>query len=470
MTAALARARGIAASPLLGVAVVGLIGFLARLPFIFDRRGLVYYPDMASYFRVSDALLRGELFYRGSGVQRSIGYPVFVLIADILPGRREANVVLVQHLLGIAFAVGVFLVARRYFGVVAAWLSSIMVALSPLTIRAEDDALADFSMALALFAAGAAIAFVALKRPEHLSRRWFAGLGAVIAFVAIMKPAGLFVLFAPLLAFAAARWPWRQIVRGQALVVATVLLVLSPWIVHGLIRYGSPSISDQSGVTLFSRVFEDDQRPIPQDTQWGVIAEQARVAEMNKEGFRVHSAVSAAIAAQGVASDDVPAIMRELAVEAIKEYPFEYARLTVKGTDNYLDETHRDGRFDLSFRVAESEMEATKADISNKLLEIHRGMVEVWWFVGLNGALALVALVAGPRRSRVAAASFAAIWVLSALGTSATHGGNFRYWGHLVPITTMLVIAGATGIAGAIWRDRRRRAERATDVAPSSSP
>ena len=77
---------------------------------------------------------------------------------------------LVQHLIGVALTVAVFLSSWRLFGRLAAVPAGLLVATSPALIFLEDEPLPDFLFGALVAAAALLLAFVAVRGATRAAR------------------------------------------------------------------------------------------------------------------------------------------------------------------------------------------------------------------------------------------------------------------------------------------------------------
>jgi 4-amino-4-deoxy-L-arabinose transferase-like glycosyltransferase len=439
-------------SPWPGVVAIAVVALLVRWPVIVGRVNpfpvggdTLGYLGQASHFFWTGAFPKGT--------PAMPGYPLFAVVAGWLPGDTEEGLAVVQHLLGAGLAVATFVIAWRWLDRVTAWTAGFLVATAPLLYAAEDEALPDVLLGTLFTAFAVLLAATALRGTERA--RWFhaAGLGVVAGAAALVKPSGQVLVLAVPIALLAASWPWRRALRAWLVALAAFAVVVSPWLVHNWSQFGQPSISDQSGLTLFNRVFEIDARPVPREGNAGWIAAQEQqrlVWQQPPTGERLHVVVAARLQAElGLTRVEAIRNMRRLAIVAIRDYPADYAWRTLRGTRRYLDEA----RFNRAWTVAIQPRAGTQSvAIPKALWRTFDRVTPVWWVLTLAGYAALLGLVLGPWRRRVVVASLLTVWGLIALSTVAMHGGLPRYSAQLLPLTFLLTIAGATAGARALIR------------------
>src|SRR4051812_1236015 len=161
-----------------------LVGFFMRWPFIHGRVSPQLGTDSIAYFAITDGMKAGH-FFAASGTDRGApGYSMFIWLTDQLGGVREVNLVLAQHVLGIAVAGAVFLWAWRRIDPVTAILSGTLLAIAPTLFVSEDEALPDFLLGALMIAFVIVLAAVALRPPEQRRWWWMVGAGLILGFAA----------------------------------------------------------------------------------------------------------------------------------------------------------------------------------------------------------------------------------------------------------------------------------------------
>jgi hypothetical protein len=405
-------------------------------------------PDSQAYFRIADGLRHGHLFI-ASGTERGPGYGAFIALAELLPGPAEHNVVFAQHLVGTLLAIGVLVWAWRALGPVAAIAAGLVLALSPLLFAIEDDTLPDLLLGALLLVLAIVLGRIAQRGARGTRWFWIGAAGLLLGFSALVKPVAEAALVAPLVVFAASGWGRREMLRGTALVAAGFVVAVAPFAIHSTIRFGEPSLTSNSGDTLFARVFETDARPIPLDTADGRLVAAAIAGE---PGVRPYITARVALAnASGGDFRRAERRERALALHAIGKYPFAYAWKTLALSDHFLVQGYASAHL---VDVFHPRAGASSTGLSGVLFEAGGWLARRWWMLSLHGFAFLLALVLGPWRRRVACVALAAVGVPVALLTAAAHGGLPRCSWSLLPITYTAGIAGITAAAAAIWRGR----------------
>lgn len=430
----------------------------ARLPFVLARHSPPDQPDTIVYFAVADHLRAGELFFQDV-LTRGPGYSYFVVLVDALPLGREPAIALVQHLLGVALIVAVVRFAWRRFGAWTASLTGLLMATSPLLFVIEDDALPDFLFGALVLAFVIALTLLVERRPAA----WWsmAPVGALIGAAALVKPVGQLLVVAAAIVLVLAGWRGRALARDVALVVVGCLIVLGPWLVHGLVRYGSPTLSAQGSLTLFNRVYEVDHRPLPQDTRDGrIVADAVR----RQPDQRPHAIAFTTLERDRDDNRAALSALRTLALEGIADYPAEYALDTLTGVRRFSTDLKADADDGDPYEPRAGPLGAS---VPRFLWRLGAIASQVWWIVTLFGLTGIATVLVGPRERRLVAMVLLTTWLVLALATVASHGGLPRYSMQLAPITWMLSWAGLTGLVAAAWGRFRPSSGRLSDVAGS---
>jgi hypothetical protein len=422
-----------------------------RWPFMFSRASPQLAPDTIGYFAIADRMGEGQVFFANS-TYRGPGYATFILLTDLLPGSREANLTFGQHVLGIALVVGILVWAWRALGPVTATLASISLAVSPLLFIIEDEALPDFLLGALVTVFAILLARVALQSPG--ARRWLPlAAGVVLGCATLTKPVAQAALLAPPLTLAFARWPRRDILRTSLVVLAGFAVPVLPFVVHSAIRFGETSLTRESGVTLFVREFEIGGRPIPADTRNGKIVADA-VAAAAAQGLNQRSYITGldALRKAGLSDREAQQAERGIALHDIRKQPFGYTWKTIQLSDRFLYEARGTKQLaePLLPRAGDN-----ATGLTEWLWSVGEWFSNRWWMFSIHGFAFLLALLIGPQRRRVICAALASVGALIALATAATHGGLPRYSWSLLPLTYVVGWAGAVSGAIALWRGAR---------------
>ncbi|MBA3261347.1 MAG: glycosyltransferase family 39 protein [Thermoleophilaceae bacterium] len=215
--------------------------------------------DGPTYFTIAHSPLDGNGL--AGNDYRTPGYPIAItpaLLADRVLGRGEAELVLgAQDLLGVLLAVGMLLVGARYFRLWVGVAAGMLAALSPVLLTLERLTYPDLMYGCGLFAGAVLLAEAAVRGGD---RRRLAASGIAFGLTAYVKPAAQALMIAPLLVLLLSTRSLRRAAIGGAVAAAVMLLTMSPWLIHNAAK-GTAGMSEQSGLTLFYRAFDDDRYP-----------------------------------------------------------------------------------------------------------------------------------------------------------------------------------------------------------------
>ncbi|GAC1408772.1 MAG: hypothetical protein NVSMB57_00540 [Actinomycetota bacterium] len=139
---------------------------------------LLFYGDSFSYINNAAHLHPGQI--------RPIGYPVFLRLLG-LPGASLFRVVVVQHLLGLALGIALYLLCRRL--TLAPWVAALAAA--PILLDGYQVNIEHFVMAETVFDAlvvGALLLLTWRTKPKT----WVCGIaGVLMAFATLTRAAGI---------------------------------------------------------------------------------------------------------------------------------------------------------------------------------------------------------------------------------------------------------------------------------------
>ena len=432
---------------------IGGVAVLVRLPLMFGTHEQTA-PDSKHYFDAASAIASIDGL---PGYFYGPGYSIFIGLLSVLPGREEDIVSVVQHLLGAGLTVAVFFAARRWFGLLAASVAASFAALGPVMLFHEHSLLPDFLFGLLVFA-GALLLAEACTRGGDLVRL-LAAAGLVFGVATWVKPAGQFLFFAAPLPLLFATREWRRALRGSAIVAGMLLLTITPWIVRNAIAHDYAGMSIQSGSTLFNRAFEVSELPIPPSEEHGALAKRVRAKAQQRPRARFHYEFHQALVNDaGLSDSEALCEQRSMALHAIRTNPGAYATDSVTLlAESLQDISNFEGRASAEAKLADSPIPSA---VRTALLDLAGAITDIWWILCLQGFAAVLVLVTGDSRRRAAGAALISVWLVVALGTVLTHGGQWRYSMQLAPLTLILASAGCAILVTGV-RDRLRRARSA---------
>src|SRR5581483_5405388 len=223
MRARVTAARGRLSAPLFWCAAAGIaVGAIVLRVFVMVAYfpANLSYPDEASYVTAA----AGKLF---SNPFRPAGYSLFLRAAHLFSANLQVTVV-IQHLVGLATAVLVYLLARRIG--VRRWLALIpaaAVGLSGDELYLEHVLLAD-GLFLSLLVCSCYCAVRAYQSQARARVVWLAAAAAVVASLATVRTVGVVlvpVLIVWVLLTGGPGWGARVRLAGVCCVVSGLVLV-----------------------------------------------------------------------------------------------------------------------------------------------------------------------------------------------------------------------------------------------------
>ena len=245
--------------------IVGVAALIARLPLLVVGRSVTPGGDAAG-LTTAKQIGMGEFI----GMFRTPGYPLFVWLCGLLPGSTMDGVAIVQHLIGIALAIGLTAFGWRVFSPATGVMVGVIAAISTPLLASEDQLLADFLFS-ALVLAGAMVLAACVRRPDTERVRTLIAVGVLLAMATYVKPVGQGLILAAPIIMAFTSLDLRRTARATAVVGLTMVLLLGPWAIRNALVDDDFGLTNQLGVTLFNRAFEVEHLPIPDgDPQSGL--------------------------------------------------------------------------------------------------------------------------------------------------------------------------------------------------------
>src|SRR3990172_5556546 len=149
------------------LSILVFLSFLFR--FLLAGRDVVY-PDSCLYLSYAKSILTGKFSFNFSGGVETVLPPLYSLsdaVFTFLTGNFETAGVLVSAIAGALLIVPVFYLAKDIYNETAAWISSVLVFLSPVFIHWSGAMLTE-SLFITLFISGIALGWHALERRSKL--------------------------------------------------------------------------------------------------------------------------------------------------------------------------------------------------------------------------------------------------------------------------------------------------------------
>jgi 4-amino-4-deoxy-L-arabinose transferase-like glycosyltransferase len=427
-------------------------------------------PDAFSYLDAAGS----DLF---KYAERPSGYPIFLRVADWGLFGHFPLLVALQHLLGLAAGVLIYLTAVR-FGAsrVLALAAAAVVLLTGDQIFFEHAVLSEALFGFLVLAS----VYCAARTLDPGALPWAVAAGALLAAAATVRTVGLFML--PLLAlWLVLTQPGRFRVRAVPVLacVLSAVVVAGAYVVAQRDATGFTGFARTTGWSLYSRVahFADCSKFTPPEGTAGLCEPDVPSDERPGATFYHHDSRSPAWQVFGPPPNGNEQL-RTFAREVIINQPFAYARTVVKDALRYIDPDigryrpyNGTGPGGLSFK----DPNPAYLDRSLEQIRLHwhsvsfhdrfggalRGYQDVIRVHGyLLPLLALVALVGLWPATRRERAGIALMLGFTAIAVAVPSATLFYSWRYLVPLLPLLVAAAALGVGALLrrWADRGQRA------------
>jgi 4-amino-4-deoxy-L-arabinose transferase-like glycosyltransferase len=432
------------------VLLIAGIALAVRLPLIAVSGSVSYAGDTAEYMQLADQITRGHF----ATDYRMPGYPLFIAFVDLLPGDRAGAVVTIQHLIGVAVVAAIVYFGSRWLGRAAAVTAGLLAAITPVMLGLEHMLQPDFLFATWMLA-GSILLVLALSPPRP-SVSLLLATAAALAAATYVKPVGAAAIAGVVLGALAGTRSLRQTALAGAVVAGMMALLLVPWAARNEIAHGHFTLSTQGGQTLFKRVFDVDRRPIPTSTADGRLVARLKSEKARRRDHReLNSYVSEELQRHGYSPDGAVAVERRVAVTAIEDAPFAYLAATPARVSDFLTDLNSFSYGDATGGENTSGFDPSEKPAPLRLaiqvwFGVGKALSEAWWILSLHVVAGLLILLSWKRRTRVAAAVMASLWLSIALATALSHGGLRRYSAQMAPEAWLLGAAGATLVVGAL--------------------
>ena len=234
----------------LAIAAVVGFGLVARGIFVLALPPLLHL-DSDSYFEITQRLWNGEGF--GDLSRRAPLYPLFLWLAARSGVAGLLPAVLMQHLLGVATVVLLYLLARRLLPIrmrPVAVITGLVLAVIPYPILIEQSVLSE-SLFLFLLAA-AAYLLLAWRQEERPRSAVFCG--ALLAAAALTRPVavGIFPLWAAMLILLDRKRGWKRTAGFLLRAGLAWAVLLLPLLVRNSVVMDSFALERSLGRNLIS--------------------------------------------------------------------------------------------------------------------------------------------------------------------------------------------------------------------------
>lgn len=271
-----------------------VLAFLLRIGALIVSPDYVPLFDAAEHQRIAASLAAGSGYPESPFVQEggpsaftAPGYPGLLAILYWVVGDSVTAGRILQAVIGTACVALLSLIAAQIWGRRAAVVTAFVAAVCPFLIA---PGLALLSEPLFIFFVLASISAALHGRRSANRARWAIGVGVLLGLAILVRPNGLPVVLALAFAF----WPANGASIGRrllepAIVVAAVLVVLSPWIIRNAVVLGELTLSTRDGQAIartYNEVAElSDPPSLPHDSPASIeVTETPGISEAEATG------------------------------------------------------------------------------------------------------------------------------------------------------------------------------------------
>lgn len=424
-------------------------------------------PDSSYYLATAHGILHGSGYASNF---RPPGYPTLLALFELFGANPATAVVVFQNLIGMALPGLVLFAGWRYFHPVAGIVGGFLAAASPLAIALEQFVLTDYLFSVLLFAATLLLIEAASRlRPDGRPPwRWLVAAGALYGIGTLFRPNGIYAVAAIPAVLLLVGPRWKPALRASGIAVSVLIVVIAPWCLHNLIRFGNPNVASESGQSLYGRAVSYDQQPPPGNSPAAQIARSIyNTADPNKVEAAVGTTagvVRALTLRLDLSNDEALGTMQELALESIKSHPVAYARdsLSILGRfqgvyypRTLFGNSHDDqiSAVNEYLRGLDSgDKEAPDSALTRGPWQVAQALTELLFLVTIGGALPLILPFVGDRGGRVAGTTLLVVGLLGILVITLTARFELRHAIVFAPFVWVLapasVFVGARTIVG----------------------
>ncbi|HZO28869.1 MAG TPA: glycosyltransferase family 39 protein [Chloroflexota bacterium] len=312
------------------LALIGVVAGVLRLAFLY-RVPVILTGDSQSHYLPGYDLAFGNQFE--PELRRPPGYAGFVAGTILLLGEELRALAFVQHVLGVATAMLIYLLGLLTFGRMAGLVAGLLVALNGALVLSSQSVMTETLFTFLLVAT--LMALLLAGRSGHWGWALLAGIG--LGAASLTRPvAQALVILVPLAFLVYTRGPW-PILRGICLVVFGFAIVLAPWMVRNLAEHGTLSAAGGLGRSLVARTIKydegyfDQSRPAADGDQKAEVRQFIRGKRNTIRNSRsVRSTQAGLMKEFGMTQAESDRWMRVVATEAILERPAYYVEGSLK--------------------------------------------------------------------------------------------------------------------------------------------
>ena len=393
----------------LDLAIVFAVAVLTNFAYLILSNGDFYYPDSFTYLAPARSMLSGAGFLDDSNLVETIRTPAYPLLLALF-GARTLPIIILQHLINVALALGIYIfAASRTANRLIALVASLLFAIDVPTIHYANKVLTETTFAALLYV----LFLLALHRPNVIA------LGLLTGVLVLVRPIAIF-FFVPLAIVLAI---WHKSARYLATFTLLALLPPVAWAARNKVQTGVFSVSSIGNINLLSQraagalAIEDEG-----DFRQALTDEESALTDEANDWIQQTLHIPDA--------EELPVAVRAkyyaaYGVPVIREHWLSFVQLTIRGVlVNFVD-SDWDAVWDIS-------------QISPDVLRLTLGLIPV-----IILAFATVGVIDLWRSDR-ALALLIIVVVVYFIGISAGGEAESRF---RVPVVPQLAIAAGVGVA-----------------------
>ena len=393
----------------LDLAIVFAVAVLTNFAYLILSNGDFYYPDSFTYLAPARSMLSGAGFLDDSNLVETIRTPAYPLLLALF-GARTLPIIILQHLINVALALGIYIfAASRTANRLIALVASLLFAIDVPTIHYANKVLTETTFAALLYV----LFLLALHRPNVVA------LGLLTGVLVLVRPIAIF-FFVPLAIVLAI---WHKSARYLATFTLLALLPPVAWAARNKVQTGVFSVSSIGNINLLSQraagalAIEDEG-----DFRQALTDEESALTDEANDWIQQTLHIPDA--------EELPVAVRAkyyaaYGVPVIREHWLSFVQLTIRGVlVNFVD-SDWDAVWDIS-------------QISPDVLRLTLGLIPV-----IILAFATVGVIDLWRSDRTLALLIIVV-VVYFIGISAGGEAESRF---RVPVVPQLAIAAGVGVA-----------------------
>lgn len=433
------------------LAGVTLVALVVRIPLL----GTAYVSgDTEQYLGVAKGVFHGGFIDSA----RAPGYATLMALFELVGIDPVHGVVFLQNLVGILLPALVVWVGWRYFTPVVGVSAGFFAAASPLAIAVEQFALSDYLFGVAFFVAAVLLVESVVRlRSGEVGWERLAVVGLAFGFATLIRANGLVALLVIPLALLLGARSWRPALKPTAIALAAMAVILAPWCIHNLVRFGDPNVSSEGGLALYARAVSWAEMPPSPDTHEGRVAlsvYNTADPEIPHATASTTPGVYSAFSEEGKTPKEAYAAMGALAREVIRDDPGAFLDDTIEGLGLYREvldphtfaaNPNSDQIFKTRGYIRGQDPGAAEIAGDSQLTrvpwQIAQSLTKLLYTLTIGGLLILLLPFVGSERSRLAAATMLIAGLVAIVGIALTARWEQRYIISLLPLVWILATA-----------------------------